>query len=42
LLVRVALRFLFAIRGYDAANPPADADLYPLSNHHRDALHQMR
>ena len=28
LLVRVALRFLFGIRGHDAANPPADADMY--------------
>ena len=30
------------IRGYDAAHVTADADLHPLSGHHRNALHQMR
>src|SRR6266702_5449129 len=28
--------------GSDAANIPADTDLYALSNQHRNALHQMR
>jgi hypothetical protein len=38
----VALGFLFGIRDHDAADAPADADLHPLSNDHRNALHQMR
>lgn len=34
-LVRVgSVAFLFGIRGYDAANTPAYADLYAFSNHH--------
>ena len=38
----MALRFLQGIRGYDVADTAADADLHTLSEHHRDALHQMR
>jgi hypothetical protein len=30
------------MRGYDAAIFSADADLYPFSNHHSDAMHEMR
>jgi hypothetical protein len=39
---RVALRPSFEMRGYDAAIIPSDADLHALSNHHSDAMHEMR
>jgi hypothetical protein len=38
----VALRAPLEREGYDAAILPADPDLYALSDHHSDAMHEMR
>ena len=37
-----SVAFPLGIRAYDAEHVTADADLHPLSGHHRNALHQMR
>jgi len=37
-----SVAFVLGIRGYDAAHATADADLYALSHHCRNALHEMR
>jgi hypothetical protein len=41
-LRRFAVRFAPGDMGSDAANTSTDADLYALSNQHRNAVHQMR